>query len=91
MSKANLKEVIERENFFRNFRDETELDIDNLTTEDANALYESIDFNMSPEHLHCDGEITVAQARAKARKFMGAVAELQKMGFAIPDTCWEIR
>ena len=91
MSKAHLNSVIERENMFRKWREEEPLTINTLTKEDADKLYESIDCGMSPENLHCDGEISVSAARAKARAYMGAVAELQKMGFAIPDSCWEIR
>lgn len=91
MSKAHLKEIIKRENFWRKFREQPELDINTLTEEDANGLFESIDCGMSPENLHCDGEISISAARAKAREYMGAVKELQKMGFTIPNSCWEIR
>jgi hypothetical protein len=46
---------------------------------------------MSPENLHCDGEISVAAARKKARELLSAVDTLQSMGFAIPNDCYEIR
>lgn len=90
MSKRNLENIIERVNFFRSFNEEPEMSIDTLTDKDAHSIYMHIDSGLSPEHLHCDGEISAAEARAKYNNYMGAVRELQKMGFAVPDDCWEI-
>lgn len=90
MSRKHLIDIIERENFFRSFNKEKPLSIDTLTKADADKLYDSIDMGMSPENLHCDGEISLSAARAKARAYMGAVKELQKMGFKIPANCYEI-
>lgn len=90
MSKANLQSIIERENMFRKWREEEPLNIDTLTKEQADGLYESIDCGLSPENLHCDGEISRSQAMAKYRNYMGAVKELKKRGFPVPKDCWEI-
>mgnify|MGYP001138511939 CR=1 FL=1 len=90
MSKRQLATIIERENMFRKWREEKPMDIDNLSKEDADSLYQSIDCGLSPENLHCDGEISRAQAQAKYNNYMGAVRELQKRGFDIPKDCWEI-
>jgi hypothetical protein len=90
MSKQALVKIIEQQNFWRKFREQEPLDIDTLTTEQANDIYEGIDIGLSPENLHCDGEITRAQAVKKFNVYMQAVEELQKRGFPIPADCYEI-
>lgn len=91
MSKAVLENVAARINLFREFQNKELIDIDNLTREDANALFDQIDGMLSPENLHCDGEISPAAARAKARELESAIKTLLDMGFTIPDSCYEIR
>lgn len=90
MSKQALQTIIEQQNFWRKFRDQSELDIDTLTGAEADDLYIGIDMGLSPENLHCDGEITRAQATKKFNTYQQAVKELQKRGFAIPNDCYEI-
>ena len=96
MSKRALRVIIERENFMRKWRELPPIDIDALykvTDENikiANELFESIDCGVSPEHLHCDGEISHREAQAKLNNYIGAVRQLQNMGYQIPDTCYEI-
>lgn len=90
MSKQALQSVIDNESFWAKLRGEEPMDINSLTEAQANKLYDSIDAGMSPENLHCDGEITISQARAKARTYNAAVKELKSMGFAIPKDCYEI-
>ena len=45
--------------------------------------------DLSPENLHCDGEISAKQAGVKYRKLMGVVKDLnkycEKKGLAKPD------
>ena len=90
MSKQALVKIIDQQNFWRKFREQELLNIDTLTAEQANDLYEGIDIGLSPENLHCDGEITRAQAMTKYRNYMQAVKELQKRGFPVPEECYEI-
>ena len=90
MSKQALQKQIEMQNFYAGFRKEPTMDIDTLTSADADKLYESIDCGLSPENLHCDGEISRTQAMAKYRSYMQAVKELKKRGIDIPETCYEI-
>ncbi len=79
----------------RGFRKEAPIDIDALykINEDnqalAKTLFESIEGHLSPENLHCDGEISLTQARAKYRMYMGAVNHLENMGYKIPEDCYE--
>ncbi len=90
MSKQALQKIIEQQNFWRRIRDQSELNIDTLTGAEADDLYEGIDCGLSPENLHCDGEITRAQAGKKFNTYQLAVKELQKRGFAVPKDCYEI-
>jgi hypothetical protein len=64
------------------------IDADNLTDADAQKIFQKIDGGLSPENLHCDGEITAAAARAKYRAYMSAIKGLQTMGFVARD-CYE--
>ena len=46
------------------------------------AELRSIENQLSPENLHCDGEISLAEARAKGRKLEARKAELvKKLGY----------
>ena len=90
MSKQALQAIIDQHNRLAGVFKQPTIHIDYLTDKEANNLYQSIDAGMSPENLHCDGEITLTQARAKARQYTGAVKELQRMGFAIPNDVYEI-
>ena len=55
-------------------------------------LAKSIDASLSPENLHCDGEISARQAQAKYTSLMRILKELksyaQKNGMTMP-TMWE--
>ena len=51
-----------------------------LSQKDANSLMDSIAGQLSPENLHCDGEISHAQAARKAR-------ELNKLRAALETYC----
>ena len=90
MSKQALQKIIAANNVWAGFRGEPALDINTLTTDQADVLYERIDMGLSPENLHCDGEISPSQARAKANTYFQAVKELKKRGFPVPADCWEI-
>ena len=65
------------------------INIGNLTQKDVNNIAAKLDSNMSPENLHCDGEISYAQAQAKADYYNAVWEELQDVcrqkGFKIPQ------
>lgn len=91
MSIRNLISIIKHVNWMRSYEEEDPIDINNLTQEDANTLYEHIDSGLSPENLHCDGEISDSEAMSKYDEYMGVVRVLQHNGFAIPEGCWECK
>ena len=63
------------------------IDVDNMTDENAQTIFNKLECDLSPENLHCDGEISRTQARAKERKLMAAGKLLLKMGF-VPADKW---
>jgi len=65
-------------------------DIRKLTNKQAVSLFHKIDGELSPENLHCDGEISMAQANAKYNLLRGVITELLAAGFTVPSDCWEI-
>ena len=48
-----------------------------LTQQDANELAKTLDCKLSPENLHCDGEISRAEAQRKYRFLATVYKELE--------------
>jgi hypothetical protein len=46
---------------------------------DRKAILENLECELSPENLCCDGELSGAPLRAKAKKLNGALAELEAL------------
>lgn len=84
----SLQSEIDNMNFWAKMTDKPEMDINSLSDDDAQTLYQRIDSGLSPENLHCDGEISRSAAQAKYRSYMSAVKELNKRGFVAQD-CYE--
>lgn len=63
-----------------------------LSQESVTDLAKSIDGALSPENLHCDGEISARQAQAKYNNYMRVLKELRayadKAGMTVPQM-WE--
>jgi hypothetical protein len=61
-----------------------------LTQKDVTNLTETIDNNLSPENLSCDGEMSPAMVRARVKLLNGAAAGLAKYakasGYTQPKT-----
>ena len=47
--------------------------------QDRKRIAQHIDSELSPENLHCDGEISHSQAMAKYRKLARVAQQLQKL------------
>jgi len=88
MNKALANQIEDMNAMSKIFGDAT-IDADNLTAENAQTVFQKIDFGLSPENLHCDGEITRAAAQRKYRDYMSAAKGLQVMGFT-PVDCYEL-
>jgi hypothetical protein len=48
-----------------------------LTQQDADDLARTLDSKLSPENLHCDGEISAAEAQRKYRFLATVCSELE--------------
>ena len=66
------------------------INIGNLTQQGVDRIASDLDSKMSPENLHCDGEITYAQAQAKADYYNAVWEELKDVciqkGLKVPNT-----
>ena len=71
-------------------KDHKTINIGNMTKQDVALIASDLDSNMSPENLHCDGEISPAQARAKAKYYRSVWKELtavcEAKGYKVPHT-----
>lgn len=78
MSKhPNLTKYIERKDFWRKRQGKPGYDANNR--EDCQSLANSIGCDLSPENLHCDGEISAAEARKRYKFFMACLAEIKAL------------
>ena len=73
----NLQNYIDQKNAWGKFFNSPAVTFP-LTQANVDSLARSLDSDLSPENLHCDGEITQAQAMRKLRKLNRVCAELIK-------------
>ena len=71
---TSLEAFVERENQFAKIFGHAKLSIRNA--QDRQTIAELIDSRLSPEHLHCDGEISAAEARSKYQFLAQAARQL---------------
>ena len=72
----NLQAYIQEQNSWTAFFNTPAINFP-LSQTHVNTLACSIDSKLSPENLHCDGEISNAQAQRKYRKLIKVVSELE--------------
>ncbi len=84
-----LTQFVNNQNRWGDIFGETFLDLDKLDDALAQKLFGKLEAELSPENLHCDGEITAKQARTKAVLFNGAIRDLEKLGYTQdPPSYW---
>ena len=71
---TSLEAFIERENQFAKIFGQAQLKIS--SAQDRQTIAELIDSRLSPENLHCDGEISAAEARRKYQFLAQAARQL---------------
>ena len=76
--KNTLHQYIAQHNSWNAIFDSAHVDIDikTITEAQARTLINKLDAEMSPENLHCDGEISHSQAQAKYRFYKLVADEL---------------
>lgn len=77
MNISALEAFVEQENQWRAIFKQPALSL--LNAKDRQYIADSIDGKLSPEHLHCDGEISPAQAREKYRFLARCAEELRSI------------
>jgi len=73
-----LTAYVEQQNSWNKIFGKPAMNIQGLTQKEVDEIARSIDGGLSPENLHCDGEISPAQARAKYNNYMKIIADLEK-------------
>jgi hypothetical protein len=72
MNISNLEQYVERKNSWSRVFNGKQLSL--LNAKDRQSIANSIDADMSPENLTCDGELPASQVRARS-KFLTRCAE----------------
>jgi hypothetical protein len=73
----NLKAYVDQKNRWDTIFGTPALDLTN--PKDRQRIAESIDSDLSPENLSCDGELPMTQVRARYRQLTAAARELQQL------------
>ena len=79
MSAKHLASYVEQKNWVRRMFNQPELAASNLSARDVQDLLLSIEGDLSPENLTCDGELRGARLRSKRAMLEGARSELERM------------
>ena len=79
MSAKHLASYVEQKNWVRRMFNQPELAASNLSTGDVRDLLLSIEADLSPENLTCDGELRGARLRTRRAMLEGAQKELKRL------------
>ena len=82
-----LRKYINLRNDWQKIFGGEEIDVSKLDNAMAQRIFSILDGELSPENLHCDGEITPAAARRKAKVFRAAGNDLLVAGYW-PESEW---
>lgn len=76
----HLEQYLERVNFWRvNGEKKPAYTIATLTRADAERIMESLECDLSPENLSCDGELSRTEQTKRFRLYSGAMKDINKM------------
>jgi hypothetical protein len=73
----SLTAYVDRKNAFAKIFGSRQLSLQNAA--DRQAIADSIDSDLSPENLTCDGELSRSQVQARYKTLTKAAKELQKL------------
>lgn len=79
--KNTLAQYVDQHNSWQKIFDKAHVDIDinNMSKLQADDLIRKLDSEMSPENLHCDGELTHSQVQTKYDHLMGVWQDLRSV------------
>jgi hypothetical protein len=72
----NLQAYIDQKNAWTRFFNSPAINFP-LTQAEVDSLASALDADLSPENLHCDGEISQAEAQRKYRYYGKVIKELE--------------
>jgi len=93
--KNTLEQYVDQHNSWNKIFDQNHVDVDinTMTKTQGDMLISKLDSEMSPENLHCDGEISHAQAQQKFDYYTGVFEDLKdvynQQGWDLPEV-WEL-
>lgn len=73
----NLTAYVQNKNRWNALFNRAPWDLNN--TDDYQAIYESLDCDLSPENLTCDGELRGRALQTKTKLLKGAMADLKQL------------
>ena len=82
-----LNEYVAQKNSWGKLFGSTPLDLSNA--QDRKTIAQSIDSELSPENLTCDGELPASQVRARYNKLMTVAKQLQKLDPTVAQYMYE--
>ena len=84
----NLEAYIEQQNSWNSIFGQAPMQWP-LSQSSVDSIAKSIDSGLSPENLHCDGEISAGQARKKYNQYQRVLKELRayadSAGMSMPE------
>lgn len=83
-----LTAYVDRKNAFAKILGQKQLSLQNA--EDRKRIAQSIDADLSPENLTCDGELSRAQVNARYKALNGAALELAKLDPEAAKSIYEL-
>lgn len=81
MNISNIEKYVEQKNSWGKLFGSKELSL--LNAKDRQKIADSIDADLSPENLTCDGELPASQVRARAQFLQRCAAELLSIDPAV--------
>ena len=83
-----LTQYVDRKNSFAKIFGNKELSLQNAS--DRKRIAESIDSDLSPENLTCDGELPRSQVQARYKSLTAAAKELIKLDPSVAQYIYEL-
>ena len=83
-NKEQLNKYINQMNFWREFRGEGLIDMDNIGSY-VDDIFNSLASNLSPENIHSDGEASTAEVNRLYRYYGQVYKGLQELGYEDAD------
>lgn len=77
MNISTLQQYVDQYNSWAAIINQKQLSL--LNAEDRQRIADSLDSNLSPENLTCDGELPRSQVQANYQRLMRCVQELQSI------------